>query len=188
MTWTSPLSAAEEAQMDPEARSLLYHYQLLRLPVEGTLYRNTYRSAQELDADAPLGTAMIGLYCERPLSVSCFHCLAADEIWHVYAGDPFRLFLLYQDGTSQVVTMGTHPLRGELVQFVVPAGVWQAGELLPGGRFSLFGTSMAPGFHGSMFQAAIAEELIQQYPQQKDAILRLSVNGTETRMPEGFTQ
>jgi hypothetical protein len=47
---------------------------------------------------------------------------------------------------------------------------------------------MAPGFTGSIFEAGIAEELIKQYPDRKEDIMRLSVNGDKTRMPEGFEQ
>jgi predicted cupin superfamily sugar epimerase len=186
--WKFPLSKAEELEMHPDALAILKHFQLERLPVEGTFYKSTYRSAQETSDGTPAGTAILGMYCHQPLSVSCFHRLPGDEIWHAYAGDPFQLILLHPDGSSEEVLMGCNPLRGEKVQFVVPAHTWQAGSLLPGGRYALFGCTMAPGFSGAGFEAAVAEDLIAQYPQRAGDILRLSVNGHETRMPKGFTQ
>jgi predicted cupin superfamily sugar epimerase len=129
---------------------------------------------------------MIGLYSEEPFSVSCFHRLTSDEIWHVYGGDPFKLILLYPDGSSQEILMGCNPLEGQRVQFVVPANTWQAGYMLPNGRYSLFGCTMAPGFTGTGFEAGIDEDLIAQYPTRAADIQHLSVNGHETRMPEGF--
>jgi len=84
------------------------------------------------------------------------------------------------------VLLGCNVLQGEKVQFVVPAYTWQAGSLLPGGRYALFGCMMAPGFSGSGFEAAIAEELIAQYPDRAIDIIRLRVNRHETRMPKGF--
>lgn len=77
-------------------------------------------------------------------------------------------------------------MHGEKVQFVVPAHTWQAGSLLSGGRYAIFGCTMAPGFTGSGFEAAIAGDLIAQYPLLASDIIRLSVNGSETHMPEGF--
>jgi predicted cupin superfamily sugar epimerase len=172
--------------MHPDTKAIIEHYKLEPLPVEGTLFTSTYRSSLELQDGTPYGTAMIGLYSDDPFSVSCFHRLPSDEIWHVYGGDPFKLILLHPDGSSQDILMGTNPLEGQHVQFVVPAHSWQAGYLLPGGRYALFGCTMSPGFTGAGFEAGIAEDLIAQYPTRALDIEHLSVNGHQTRMPDGF--
>jgi len=170
----------------PDTQRIIDHFQLGRLPVEGTLFINTYCSNFKTERGKPAGTAMIGLYSEQPLSISCFHRLTYDEIWHVYGGDPFTLYLLYPDGSGEEILMGTEPLKGQRVQFVIPAGTWQAGCIVPGGRYALFGCTMAPGFNGEDFEAANMEELIRQYPSREDIIRKLSINGDETKMPEGF--
>ena len=170
----------------PDTERIIRHYQFERLPVEGTLFKNTYCSTLKTDRGKPAGTAMIGLYSENPLSVSCFHRLPYDEVWHAYGGDPFRLILLYPDGSSEDIIMGCDPLSGQRVQFVVPANTWQAGCIIPGGRYALFGCTMAPGFNGEDFEAAVPEELIKQYPDRYEDIMRLSVNGHERKMPEDF--
>ena len=167
----------------PDTQAILDHYHLYTLPVEGTFYRETYRSPLHTSMGGSAGTAIIGLYCADPLSVSCFHRLTYDEVWHVYGGDPFRLYLLHPDRSSEVVIMGSDPLAGQQVQVVIPAGTWQAGELIPGGRYALFGCTMAPGFEAADFEAGIAADLIAEYSTQADAIQRLSVNGAQTRMP-----
>lgn len=175
-----------DGRIHPDTERIIQHYQFERLPVEGTLFRNTYCSSVKTNKGGPAGTAMIGMYSENPLSVSCFHRLIYDEVWHVYGGDPFRLILLYPDGSSEDIIMGTDPLKGQKVQFVIPANTWQAGCIIPGGRYALFGCTMAPGFNGEDFEAAVPEELIRQYPDRAEDIMRLSVNGRETKMPEGF--
>jgi predicted cupin superfamily sugar epimerase len=172
--------------MHPDTKAMIEHYKLEPLPVEGTLFVSTYRSRLEQPDGTPCGTAMIGLYAAEPFSVSCFHRLPTDEIWHAYGGDPFKLVLLHPDGSSEEILMGCDPLAGQFVQFVVPANSWQAGYMLPGGRYSLFGCTMAPGFTGAGFEAGIAKDLIAQYPTRAADIRRLSVNGHETRMPDGF--
>ena len=88
--------------MLPEVNALIKLYQLKPLPVEGTLFVNTYRSQQKIGDHQPFGTAMIGLYCEEPLSQSLFHRLTSDEVWHFYGGDPLRLILLHPDGSSVI--------------------------------------------------------------------------------------
>lgn len=170
----------------PDIAALIDHFQFDQLPVEGTLFKSTYRSEAELPAGGPVGTAMIGMYCENPLSLSCFHRLQHDEVWHFYGGDPLVLYLLYPDGSSEEVVLGNDPLRGQHSQYLIPACTWQGGCLREGGRYALFGCTMSPGFTGTCFEGGIAEELIAQYPDREAIIRKLSVNGHETRMPEGF--
>ena len=171
--------------MHPEVQALIEHFHLQPLPVEGTLYVSTYRSAQEF-ADGPIGTAMIGLYCADPLSLSRFHRLTTDEVWHFYGGDPLRLVLLFPDGSSHEVIMGSDPLAGQQTQFVVPAGVWQAGHTIAGGRYSLFGCTLAPGFTGGMFEGGTRAQLLAAYPDRREDIIRLACPDDETTLPEGF--
>jgi predicted cupin superfamily sugar epimerase len=185
--WLNPLSAEEQASMHPDALAMFNHFHLEILPVEGTFYRNTYVSEKKQSDGSPVGTAMIGMYCNQPFSASCFHRLQYDEIWHVYNGDPFTLILLYPDGSSRKVLMGINPLANENIQFVVPANVWQAGYLNQGGRYALFGCTMAPGFTGTIFEGAKSEDLIQQYPEHRDDILRLNGHTGDTHLPEDFT-
>lgn len=176
----------EDGAADPIIQELVRFYQFQRLPLEGTYYKNTYCSTMETEAGDPMGTAMIGMYCEIPLSVSRFHRLTYDEVWHFYSGDPLVLILLHPNGSSEEVRMGSNPLNGEKVQFVIPADTWQAGFIAPGGKYALFGCTMAPGFCGKGFEAGIADDLVRQYPERTQDILRLSVEGRQTRMPEGF--
>ena len=172
--------------MHSEVKDLIEHYKLEPLPVENTLYVNTYRSSGKSSEGNPFGTAIIGLYCEEPLSLSLFHKLTSDEVWHFYGGDPLRLVLLYPDGSSRDVIMGADVLNGQLVQFTVPAGVWQAGHLIKGGRYSLYGCTVAPGFTGECFTGGTAGELLELYPERSDDIHLLGCGSGHTRMPEGF--
>lgn len=171
--------------MLPEVKVLIDHYNLEPLPVEQTLFRSTYRSSHELGNGKPNGTAIIGLYCDEPRSVSLFHKLPVDEVWHFYGGDPLRLILLHPDGSSEDVIMGSDPQKGEHVQFVVPAGVWQAGHMVAGGVYSLFGCTMAPGFTDDMFEGGTRDRLASEHPDRIDDINALACGEDETSMPEG---
>jgi len=171
--------------MHPEVKALIDHYHFQPLPVEGTLFASTFRSSQEYENGKPVGTAIIAMYCDEPYSVSRFHKLKYDEVWHFYGGDPLRLVLLYPDGSSKDVIMGNDSTKGQHVQFVIPAGVWQAGHMRAGGRYSLFGCTVAPGFTGDIFEGGTREELLKSYPDRAEDINRLSVSG-ETKMPDGF--
>lgn len=158
--------------MKPIVSQLIERYGLKPLPVEGTLFAQTYRTAAEVDPGHPTGTAMIGMYCEEPRSESLFHRLTIDEVWHFYGGDPLRLILLYPDGSSRDVILGPDPLAGHEVQFVVPAGVWQAGHLVTGGTHALYGCTLAPGFVPEIFEAGTVGKLLGKYPDREADIRR----------------
>ena len=172
--------------MDNRIKSIIDHFQFEILPVEGTLFKQTYRSSILNEEGAPLSTAMIGMYCNSPFSFSSFHKLTQDETWHFYFGDPLTLYLLHENGTMEEITMGSNFEKNELIQFTVPASVWQAGCTKEGGQFSVFGCTLSPGFTSNCFQAATKEELLKNFPHQKDIILKLSITGDNTKMPEGF--
>ena len=58
--------------------------------------------------------------------------------------------MLYPDGTDAVHLLGHDLEAGQLLQLLVPGGVWQGLCLSPAsaapGGFALMGTTMAPGF------------------------------------------
>lgn len=173
--------------IEPTVQQLLDHLGMTPLPVEATFFVSTYRSAADAATGGPVGTAMIGLYSADPPSRSLFHRLTFDEVWHFYRGDPMRLVLLHPDGSTEEVIMGSDLLAGQLVQFVIPAGVWQAGELVGGGRWALFGCTMAPGFTGTCFEGGRVGDLLAAYPDREADIRRLGIaDGHETTMPGGF--
>jgi predicted cupin superfamily sugar epimerase len=169
------------------AAALIERFGMERLSVEGTFFASTYRSALASPEGVPAGTAIVGLYCDDPPSRSLFHRLAFDEVWHFYGGDPIRLVLLSKNGDSDEVILGSDVLDGQRVQCLIPAGVWQAGELVPGGAWALFGCTMAPGFTGSAFEGGSAAALLGRYPDRAEDIRRLAIpDGEDTRMPVGY--
>lgn len=172
--------------MDTRIKDIIDHFKFEILPIEGTYFKQTYRSSILNQEGLPLSTAMIGMYCNSPLSFSSFHRLTQDETWHFYFGDSFILYLLHENGTMEEITMGSNFEKGELIQFTVPGGVWQAGCTKEGGQFSVFGCSLAPGFTPNCFEAGTTDKLINKFPQHKRIIEQLSVKGEETNIPDGY--
>jgi predicted cupin superfamily sugar epimerase len=170
---------------DPEVAALIDRLGLRPLPVEGTLFARTWVSPQSLSDGTPLGSAMIGLYSVHPASRSLFHRLDRDEVWHFHAGDPIRLVLLDPAGGSREVILGPDPLAGHAVQAVVPAGTWQAGELVRGGRWALFGCTLAPAFTADCFTPGRRGPLGAGYPERADDIVRLGCDDDAGGLPPG---
>ena len=179
----------------PTAQQLIAHFQLEPLPVEGSLFRQTYRAADTINNvatsgvygnDKPISTCIIVMFTNDPDSFSVMHRLPTDEIWHFYLGDPIEMLLLHPDGTSQLVTLGQDVLGGQRVQFVVPRGVWMGAYLRSGGAYALFGNTMAPGFTSADFEGTNRDALVTQYPHEAARITHLTRPNSETRMPEGL--
>jgi predicted cupin superfamily sugar epimerase len=174
--------------MHHDAQAVIDALALQPLPVEGGWYRSTWHSREQLRDGQPMGTAIIALYSNEPDCYSTFHRLDHDETWHFYSGDPLRLVLLHVDGSSEQVTMGADVVAGQQVQVTVPAGSWQGAHLVDGGRYALFGCTMAPGFTGDVFSGGQLDELLTSWPSRRDDIIRLVRPATPTSMPEGFQQ
>jgi len=78
--------------------------------------------------------------------------------------------------SARTVVLGPDLAAGQRVQVVVPRGTWQGAQVLPGGRWALMGTTMAPGFEAADFELpgpAEAEALLERYPDWAEPIRRL---------------
>ena len=150
-------------------------------PEEGGYFIETYRSGEMHDADT-LSARYGGDRCHStaiyylltPQTCSHMHKLETDEIFHFYAGDPCEMLLLHLDGTSEVLLLGNDLAAGQRPQVIVPCGHWQGARLLPGGTFALMGCTVAPGFEFADYAHATRKELLAQYPEQEERIIRLT--------------
>ncbi|HEU5453960.1 MAG TPA: cupin domain-containing protein [Terriglobales bacterium] len=163
----APLTAADVIRL----------LKLQPLPIEGGYFRETYRSADSLEAPrygSPRSFASAIYFLLTPDSFSSLHRLRTDEVYHFYLGDPAELLLLHGDGKSERVLLGHDLSAGHQAQYVVPRGVWQGSRVLPGGGFSLLGTTMAPGFDPRDFEHGTRRELLGAYPAQPELIRSLT--------------
>ena len=151
------------------------------LPEEGGCYVETYRCDEHIPVDAlpyrysgvrSFGTAIY--YLLTADTFSTLHRLASDEIFHFYLGDPVEMLQLYPDGSGKVIALGHNIPSGQQPQVVVPRGVWQGARLIPGGKFALMGTTVAPGFEYTDYEGGQREELVRAYPQFRELITALT--------------
>jgi len=151
------------------------------LEKEGGYYVETYRASENITRDAlpvrytgerAFATAI--LYLLTPDTCSSLHRLTTDEIWHFYLGHSVTMLQLHPDGSSDVIDLGPDVTRGHHVQVTVPKDTWQGAFLKHGGRFALMGTTTAPGFEFDDFELARRPELLEQYPNRRDLIVKLT--------------
>jgi predicted cupin superfamily sugar epimerase len=147
---------------------------------EGGFYAETYRSSDHIPANifngrygGPRSVCTAIYYLVTAGNFSAFHRIKSDEIWHFYAGQPLDLHLL-SGGLHQQIKIGNQMERGELPQYVVPAGTWFASGPAEGSQYSLLGCTVSPGFDFSDFELADRDQLTKEYPQHAEVIAKFT--------------
>ena len=163
------------------AEQIIERFNMKPLPDEGGYYVETYRCKKiieqanlpaEFNGPRNLGTAI--LYLLTPNTFSALHRIKSDELFHFYLGDPVTMLHLQPDGSGQVITLGHDITSNQQIQVQVPANTWQGSFLNQGGKFALLGTTVTPGFEFDDFELANRQNLLHEYPQHKDLIVRLT--------------
>jgi uncharacterized protein len=147
---------------------LIARYDLEPIPREGGLFRRTWTGPERPDG-RPEGTAIVALLTADDFSA--LHRLPFAEVWHFHLGDPLRLLLLAPDGTTRAPVLGPGP--GCHLQLTVPARTWMGARVAPGGAWTFFGCTMAPGFTYADYEHGDAAELTARYPDQAGPITEL---------------
>jgi len=91
---------------------------------EGGYYKEVYRSNENIDqnalpkryaGDRNFGTSIYYLLPNG--TFSSFHRLKSDEIWNFYLGSSLVIYLLTDEITPSVITLGNNIANGEQPQF-----------------------------------------------------------------------
>jgi uncharacterized protein len=153
----------------------------LQKHLEGGWFRETYRSAETISAEA-LPERYGGVRCFSTQihyllesgDFSAFHRIRSDEVWHFYAGSAIAIHVLGHAGRYSKLLLGVNPDRGESFQAVVPAGAWFAAEVEEAGSFAIAGCTVAPGFDFADFEIAKRSALCELYPDHEALIRRVT--------------
>ncbi|MHC4076352.1 MAG: cupin domain-containing protein [Planctomycetota bacterium] len=163
------------------AEEIIDFFGMQPLPGEGGYYIETYRAAEKIaqgalpqrySGDRNFSTAI--LYLLTVDRFSSLHRVKSDEIFHFYMGTAVTMLQLAPDGSDKVVTLDSDIFAGQQVQVTVPEGSWQGCCLSRAGRFALMGTTVSPGFDFADFETADREQILKQYPMQRDLIIKLT--------------
>lgn len=140
---------------------------------EGGFYKETYRSEEFIETpfgQRNLATSIYFLLTSE--NVSRFHRIKSDEHWYFHEGSPLTVHTLSADGYR---TLSLGPVsEGHSPYQVVPAGVIFGSTVDAENGYSLVSCAVSPGFDFEDFELLLEEDLLPQYPDQKEIIRRLT--------------
>ena len=162
--------------MHPRAAELIATLELRPHP-EGGFFQEIFRSGVEVAPTDGRGSraALTTIYFLLPEgSVSRWHQVASDEVWHLYEGGPLELLELSPAG-HELVRHRLSPLGGDAGAPVctIEAGHWQAAR--PLAPYALVGCTVGPGFDFADFRLLAADpegaaEVRAKWPQVAELI------------------
>ena len=137
---------------------------------EGGYYKETYRSKESItlpQGERNYSTAIYFLLEEN--NFSAFHKIKSDELWHFYAGDVLEVIEITTEGKLKITELGPYNF-----QYCVPAGNWFGSRVKQGGKFSLVGCTVSPGFDFKDFEMAEKDSLLKEFPEYDSIIEELT--------------
>ena len=163
-----------------DATEIIKHFKLKKHP-EGGYYKEVYRSENTIDKNC-LDNSFSGdrNYCTSIYflmtseNFSAFHKINQDEIWHFYKGTALKLHMISPDGKYSFVNIGSDFQNNDVFQFTVPAKHYFAAEVIKKNSFAFVGCTVAPGFDFDDFYLPKRDELLNQFPNHKDIITKMT--------------
>ena len=139
---------------------------------EGGYYSETYRSEITIPGmERQLMTAIYFLLTSD--NVSRFHRIKSDELWFYHGGSSLIVHTLDKNGHTET-RVGLDIMNGEVPQFLVPKDTIFGSSVNDSNSFSLVSCVVAPGFYFADFELFTTDQLLEQFPNEKDIILKMT--------------
>jgi len=158
----------------PKAENIIKLYNLEPLTIEGGYFKELYRSNTIFNTDDGSRSAYTHIYyLLKKGQISSLHRLKSDEIWHFYSGDSITIIEISPEGKLKTEIFGPDVTRHK-VEYLFPKGHWFGAYLNPESEWILLGATVVPGFEYSDFELGNRKELIKQYPNLREQIIKLT--------------
>jgi uncharacterized protein len=135
---------------------------------EGGFYGETYRSEEEIPGKKRnLLTSIYFLLTD--MNVSRFHRIKSDELWYFHTGSTVIVHTLDENGHAEHL-LGNDLSKGERPYLMVPKETIFGSSIKGSKGYALVSCAVAPGFDFRDFELLSREELILQFPANKEII------------------
>ncbi|SHI59899.1 hypothetical protein SAMN02745163_00456 [Clostridium cavendishii DSM 21758] len=147
---------------------------------EGGYYKESFASSENITSN-DLRTKFEGerilwtsiYFLLRDGEVSNFHRLKSDEMWYYHSGSALTIYMISPEGELTTAQLGLDIEKGEVPQFLVPKN-YIFGSAMNNPGYALVGCMVSPGFEFKDFELFERNNLLNDYPEHKDIILKLT--------------
>jgi len=150
----------------------------------GGYFKEIHRSSTNVkplndDRDARSAATYIQLVMKHN-DIDPWHKMKSEETFFYHKGSYLKLFTIDSEGKLEYKVVGDTVKDPDAVyayMYVIPAGVWFAGELVDKhpDSFGLFSVAVSPGFHFDDSEVGDVDKLRELFPEHKEVIERLSI-------------
>ncbi len=161
------------------ARYWIEKLEMIQHP-EGGYFKETFRADERTRAEhlperyqTPRTTSTSIYFLLTTASVSNFHRLNSDEIWHFHTGGAGRIHMISPEGVYSYQDIGDSLEDGQQLQVIIPRHSWFAAEVISH-DYILVGCTVAPGFEFEDFELAQRGALTHEYPDLGSLIERFT--------------
>lgn len=135
---------------------------------EGGFYTETYRSEEEIPGkERNLLTSIYFLLTDT--NVSRFHRIKSDELWYFHNGSTVIVHTLDEKGHTEHL-LGNDLSKGERPYLMVPKDTIFGSSIQGSKGYALVSCAVAPGFDFRDFELLSREDLILQFPENREII------------------
>ena len=153
---------------------IIGHLNLVAHP-EGGYFKETYRSAEEIDSKQGKRNIATNIYfLLKSGEKSAFHRLRSDEFWYFHEGSPLEIFIIFPNGELKREILGSDCLGDQKPQLLLPKGTWFAARCLNEQSYTLISCSVSPGFDFDDFELADRATLLREFPNFVEIITELT--------------
>ena len=144
---------------------------LIAHPVEGGFFIRNYTAQAKayfpnIEEERAIASAIFYLFGKNSFSYP--HYLKQDELWHFYSGNPVELLLLHNNGSSELITMGSDILSNQKPQVSILAGTIFCAKMVKNVEYSLIGATLSPAFEYGDYHEVDCSELLNKFPQYNE--------------------
>jgi len=148
---------------------------------EGGYFKNTFHSEEQISSHELSGRfdGVRKLYTSiyfllKSQDISHLHRLKSDELWYFHAGSPLTIHIIDEQGNYEERKLGLNIEKGEQPQVLVPKNCIFGSSVSEPNSFSLVGCMVSPGFEYADFELFTKDELLKEYPQHAEVIMKLA--------------
>jgi len=136
---------------------------------EGGFYKENFRSAQTHENRSVLSSIYYLLHDDH---VSNLHVIDADEAWYHHEGDDLIIHTFHPVNGYKALILGNSENAEPF--HIVEAGTVFGSGLSKNDSYALVSCAVAPAFLFEKFELVSRDELLKDFPEQEEIILKLT--------------